>query len=108
MRVTKRQLRRIIKEEKQKLLAEVRIRRAVRQILQEKTFRSDRVTWEFNDDTMEDEWRIAQADNPNKVETRGSGMKSLEAAQYAARDAGDEGLYQNFNDVIDQYHTSNW
>ena len=108
MKINKRQLRRIIKEEKQKLLAEVRIRRAVRQILQEKTFRFGRVTWEFNDDTLKDEWRISQAEDPNKVETRGSGMKSLEAAQKKARDAGDDELYQNFSDVIDQYHTSNW
>jgi flavin-dependent dehydrogenase len=107
MKISKRQLRRIIREEKQKILVEARIRHALPKILKEVQWYSDdedmRVSWEIREDGS-DEWVIDPAEGSGGEKIRGSGLEALEAEQDKVKGGKDEELWNAIENVIDKYH----
>ena len=107
MKISKRQLRRIIREEKQRIMTEARIRRILPKILKEVQWWSNdedmRVSWEIREDG-EDEWVIDPAEGSGGEKIRGSGLKGLKAEQDKVKGGKDEELWNAIDSVIDQYH----
>ena len=103
MKVTKRQLKRIIREEKQRILTEARIRRILKEVQWWSNDEDMRVSWEIREDG-EDEWVIDPAEGSGGEKIRGSGLKGLEAEQAKVKGGKDEELWNAIASVIDQYH----
>ena len=103
MRVTKRQLRRIISEEKRRILTEARIRRILKEVQWWSDDEDMRVSWEIREDG-EDEWVIDPAEGSGGEKIRGSGLKGLEAEKDKVKGGKDEELWNAIDSVIDQYH----
>ena len=121
MRISKRQLRRIIREEKESILAEQRVRSAVRTVLKEfrKTFSSGDAGLEDPDDDDSDmlwdvvyeiemgerevdRWTITNK-KTRKEEVDDGGIETLRKRHQKAVQDGESALVRAIDEVLEQY-----